>query len=122
MTERGLSPAPEADYRAWYRGRAENDFALGACRVVPVDDTVSVANMIAQHDTRPRDGRPPIRYEALGDALAILGEHAAARGASVHMPRIGCGLAGGTWSEVEPLILTHLVARGIAVTVYDWPG
>ncbi|MFE3494555.1 hypothetical protein [Streptomyces sp. NPDC059175] len=40
-------------------------------------------------------------------------------GASVHMPRIGCGLAGGRWSRVEPLVVERLVARGVAVTVYD---
>jgi hypothetical protein len=35
------------------------------------------------------------------------------------MPRIGCGLAGGTWSRIEPLITERLVKHGIAVTVYD---
>ncbi|MQY33582.1 hypothetical protein SRB17_15430 [Streptomyces sp. RB17] len=40
-------------------------------------------------------------------------------GASVHMPRIGCGLAGGTWSRKEPFITERLVKRGIEVTVYD---
>ncbi len=40
-------------------------------------------------------------------------------GASVHMPRIGCGLAGGRWPRVEPLIVERLVRRGIEVTVYD---
>lgn len=39
--------------------------------------------------------------------------------ASVHMPRIGCGLAGGNWSRVEPLIMRRLAERGVAVTVYD---
>ncbi len=32
---------------------------------------------------------------------------------------IGCGLAGGDWSRVEPLIMRRLVERGVAVTVYD---
>ena len=41
-------------------------------------------------------------------------------GASVHMPRIGCGLADGEWSKVEPLIEEHLCEAGIAVTVYDF--
>lgn len=36
------------------------------------------------------------------------------------MPRIGCGLAGGTWDRVEPLVGERLVARGIPVTVYDF--
>jgi hypothetical protein len=39
--------------------------------------------------------------------------------ASVHMPRIGCGLAGGTWEEVEPLVDAELLKRGFTVTVYD---
>ena len=41
-------------------------------------------------------------------------------GASVHMPRIGCGLAGGTWDRIEPLIVASLGARGVPVTVYDY--
>jgi O-acetyl-ADP-ribose deacetylase (regulator of RNase III) len=41
-------------------------------------------------------------------------------GASVHMPRIGCGLAGGDWSKVEPLITRRLTDKGIAVYVYDY--
>lgn len=36
-----------------------------------------------------------------------------------YMPRIGCGLAGGTWPRVEPLVENRLVRRGIPVTVYD---
>jgi hypothetical protein len=39
----------------------------------------------------------------------------------VHMPRIGCGLAGGQWEEIEPIIETTLGAKGVAVTVYDLP-
>jgi hypothetical protein len=35
------------------------------------------------------------------------------------MPRIGCGLAGGRWELVEPLVIGHLVRRDVAVTVYD---
>ncbi|RAJ47078.1 hypothetical protein K353_00279 [Kitasatospora sp. SolWspMP-SS2h] len=40
-------------------------------------------------------------------------------GASVHMPRIGCGLAGGRWERIEPLVTDRLTARGVPVTVYD---
>lgn len=35
------------------------------------------------------------------------------------MPRIGCGLAGGKWSRIEPLITERLVKRGVKATVYD---
>jgi hypothetical protein len=35
------------------------------------------------------------------------------------MPRIGCGLAGGQWSEIEPIIERTLLAAGVEVYVYD---
>tara|TARA_R110002111_G_scaffold227346_2_gene288919 strand:+ start:47395 stop:47511 length:117 start_codon:yes stop_codon:yes gene_type:complete len=36
------------------------------------------------------------------------------------MPRIGCGLAGGKWDKVEPLIEQTLRTAGIDVYVYDY--
>ncbi|MYW02099.1 macro domain-containing protein [Streptomyces sp. SID3343] len=112
-------PEPEADYRRWHRERAGNDFGLGAVRLVRVDTYLWVANMIGQHGTRTGSKGPPVRYGAIDDALTTLGERALELGASVHMPRIGCGLAGGRWGKVEPLVLERLSTRGVQVTVYD---
>jgi O-acetyl-ADP-ribose deacetylase (regulator of RNase III) len=112
-------PQPEAAYRAWYRDRASNDFGLGAVQFVQVEPYVWVANMIGQRGTRTGSKGVPVRYEAIGTALGGLADKAAELGASVHMPRIGCGLAGGKWSRVEPLISDRLTRRGIPVTVYD---
>ncbi|MBX9392625.1 macro domain-containing protein [Streptomyces sp. TRM72054] len=124
-------PEPEAAYRAWHRDRASNDFGLGAVQFVQVEPYVWVANMIGQRGILPharlrsRGGTPmgskgvPVRYEAIDTALGRLADKAAELNASIHMPRIGCGLAGGKWSRVEPLIAERLVRRGIAVTVYD---
>ncbi|MGW4550979.1 macro domain-containing protein [Streptomyces violaceorubidus] len=112
-------PEPEAAYRAWHRDRASNDFGLGAVQFVRVEPYVWVANMIGQRGTRTRGKGVPVRYEAVGTALGVLADRAAELGASVHMPRIGCGLAGGEWSRVEPLIADRLARRGIPVTVYD---
>lgn len=112
-------PEPEAAYRAWHRDRARNDFALGAVQMVRVEPYVWVANMIGQRGIRRGSKGVPVRYEAIDTALARLANEATEIGASVHMPRIGCGLAGGTWSRVEPLITERLVKRGITVTVYD---
>jgi hypothetical protein len=36
------------------------------------------------------------------------------------MPRIGCGLAGGKWELIEPIIVRTLSEHDIAVTVYDF--
>ena len=75
--------------------------------------------MIAQHGTKPGSAGPPIRYDALQRALSALAPLVLERGASVHMPRIGCGLAGGKWERIEPLIISELSAHDAAVTVYD---
>ena len=112
-------PEPEAAYRAWHRGRASNDFGLGAVQLVRAERYVWVANMVGQRGIRTGSKGVPVRYEAIDAALVVLADRAAELGASVHMPRIGCGLAGGKWSRVEPLIDERLVLRGIPVTVYD---
>ncbi|WP_069772548.1 macro domain-containing protein [Streptomyces sp. LUP30] len=112
-------PEPEAAYRAWHRERASNDFALGALQTVRVERDVWVADMIGQRGVRTGSKGVPVRYDAIDAAPARLADRALELGASVHMPRIGCGLAGGKWSRVEPLVGERLVAQGVAVTVYD---
>ncbi|MDH6115760.1 macro domain-containing protein [Kitasatospora sp. GAS204B] len=112
-------PEPETAYRRWHRERAGNDFGLGAVQVVQVNRLLWVANMIGQHGTRTGSKGVPVRYEAIDTALDTLAERVVELAASVHMPRIGCGLAGGRWERVEPLVLARLADRGIAVTVYD---
>jgi O-acetyl-ADP-ribose deacetylase (regulator of RNase III) len=115
-------PKPEAEYRAWYADRASNDFDLGAVQLVPVEPDVWVANMIGQEGLNPApDGTPPVRYDAIATALGVLAEWAGERRASVHMPRIGCGLAGGTWDRVEPVLESTLAGAGVEVVVYDLP-
>ena len=113
-------PEPEREYRRWYREREGNDFALGALQLVGVSSNTWVANMVAQHGVRASSDGPPIRYEAVDACLGKLSTEAVARKASVHMPRIGCGLAGGTWERIEPLIRAALCARGVHVHVYDF--
>jgi O-acetyl-ADP-ribose deacetylase (regulator of RNase III) len=110
-------PEPEREYRRWYADGT--GFALGAVRLVQVEPATWVANMIGQHGLRTSDGVPPIRYPAVEQCLDTLAGHAATLTASVHMPRIGCGLAGGTWAEIEPIIVRTLCAKDIPTTIYD---
>ncbi|MDI5981125.1 macro domain-containing protein [Amycolatopsis magusensis] len=111
---------PEAAYRRWYRERATNDFGLGAMQLVEVEPETWVANMVGQHGVRTsRSTGPPIRYDAVRRCLGHLATQARDRTASVHLPRIGCGLAGGSWEQIEPLVHSELVGRGVPVTVYD---
>jgi O-acetyl-ADP-ribose deacetylase (regulator of RNase III) len=110
---------PEAAYRAWHAGKDERSFELGAIQLVQVEPGLWVANMVAQHGIRKRNSEPPIRYDAVGACLQQLAAAARELGASVHMPRIGTGLAGGDWSRIERLVQEQLCDQGVDVTVYD---
>jgi O-acetyl-ADP-ribose deacetylase (regulator of RNase III) len=110
--------APELEFKKWYRSGEK--YSLGEVIFVQVEENTWVANMVGQHDIKPdKEGNPPVRYEAIGKALSKVAVFAKEINASVHMPRIGCGLAGGTWDKVEPIIIQELTANGIRVTVYD---
>lgn len=109
---------PEREFKKWYKS-GEN-YSLGEVIFVQVEENIWVANMVGQHDIKPdREGNPPVRYEAIGKALSKVAEFAKEINASVHMPRVGCGLAGGTWDKVEPIIIQELAEKEIRVTVYD---
>jgi len=114
-------PQPEEAFRRAYASAKKP--ALGDVEFVPVEDGLIVANMIGQHGValRGASGAPPVRYDAILAALEKVGEHAKKIGATVHMPRIGAGLAGGSWEEIEPLIEKALSARGVQAHVYDLP-
>ena len=106
-------PQPEAEYL-----KSRGGLTLGTVSLVPVEPGIwGVANMIAQRGIRTEDGVPPIRYAALRQCLGILAVEARKLRATIHMPRIGCGLAGGKWESVEPLI--RIAIPTIEVFVYD---
>ena len=110
---------PELQYRAWYS--SELNFELGATQFVKVADDMWVANMIGQRGIGPdSNGNPPIRYDAITSALEKVAAFALEENASIHMPRIGCGLAGGKWEEIEKIINTVLISKNIEVIVYDF--
>ncbi|KNY26901.1 macro domain-containing protein [Pseudobacteroides cellulosolvens] len=109
---------PEAEYRKWFK-EGEN-FKLGEVQFVQAQEDIFIANMIGQHDIKRGANGPPIRYEAVNECLNKLGLKALEINASVHIPRIGCGLAGGKWENIEPLIISNLTERGIPVYVYDF--
>lgn len=111
--------APEKQFREWHK--SQDHFKLGEARFVQVENDLWVANVIGQHQIyKDEQGNPPVRYEAIRQGLEKTADFALEIGASVHMPRIGCGLAGGTWDQIEPLIEESLASKGIAVTVYDF--
>lgn len=109
---------PEKEYRKWFK--EGTCFYLGEVQFVQVQEGILVANMIGQHGIRTRENGSPIRYDSVNLCLEKLGDKAVELNASIHMPRIGCGLAGGKWELIEPLIVSKLTERGVSVYVYDY--
>jgi len=119
-------PVSREAYLDWFRvgshDASSGPPALGEAQLVALGDGIYAANIIGQHGVgRSRDGVPPIRYEAVREGLRKVCGRALALGASVHMPRMGAGLAGGDWGAVERIVEDELVSKGVAVTVYDLP-
>jgi O-acetyl-ADP-ribose deacetylase (regulator of RNase III) len=92
---------------------------LGTTQFVKVEHDVWVANLIGQHGTGNRSIVPPIRHDAVHSGLDRVARKALQINASVHMPRIGCGLAGDPWERMEQIIRQTLINRYVEVTVYD---
>ena len=93
---------------------------LGKVQLVPVSDTLYVANLFGQN-FYGRDGKRYTSYDALDGALEKLSVDLLDRGlagANCHHPYIGCGLGGGRWAVVEGLIITHL---GVHTTLWELP-
>lgn len=117
-------PAARQQYRAWAQGRDPLPFALGQVQFVTVHPDLHVANLIGQHGIARKDRtrqEPPIRYDAVREGLGRVRDFAQHHQASIHMPRIGTGLAGGEWAVIQDLITAELVSAGLRVTVYDLP-
>lgn len=97
---------------------------LGTISICPVIDSpgekVCIVNMIAQRGIYSQNRVNPIRYDALEACLqkvaGIFKDYIFK--VSIHMSRIGCGLAGGKWEIIQDLIEKNLVERGYAVCVY----
>lgn len=111
---------PEAQAR-FFAAALKGRLRLGKTLVMDLGEDLTVATMIAQAGYGPSK-RPRIRYQALQECLATVADAALKRRATVHMPRIGTGQAGGRWSIVGGLVDEELVARGVRVIVYDPPG
>ena len=108
------------EFQHWAAVR-KNEFCLGNSLVLRVENDLAAFIMVAQHGYG-ESVIPRIRYSALEKCLKTLADEAVKQHASVHMPRIGCGEAGGSWQIVKEMIDDFLCQRGIDVTIYDLPN
>lgn len=97
---------------------------LGSITYCQIDPTLMVVNMVAQKGISkdPLTGEMPIRYPALIECLRkirqIFNDEFKGKTVSIHMPKIGCGLAGGDWDVVSEIINAELVVHGYSCVVY----
>lgn len=103
-------------YRLWVKTSTQN--LQGKILWVRVQDDLIVANLVGQEGVGFDDkGNPPIRYESLRKGFSLLEEFGKKTKTSIHMPRIGCGLAGGEWSKVQEILESEI--KSTPVFVYD---
>jgi hypothetical protein len=112
-------PDAQRAFQNWATQDRSN-FKLGEVFHSPVSIDTIAFQMVCQHGYGPSP-IPRLRYAALRECLIKLATFAVAESASVHMPRIGSGQAGGSWGLIEQLLDEILVATGVQVTVYDLP-
>jgi len=117
LSKRWLKPKDE--YMKWYS--SQQDFKLGNCQIVKVSDDIYVANLIGQHKTVTKYdvNYIPIRYDAIETGLKLVKIKAQELNASIHMPRIGCGLAKGNWNTISDIIERTFDENNTQVYVYD---
>jgi hypothetical protein len=112
-------PAVQEHFRSvfehWHGSR------LGLTALSRVDEDVCTFQMVCQHGYGP-SASTRLRYEALRKCLEQLRAAALERNATVHMPKIGTGQAGGSWGLIYSLITEELSAKGVEVTVYETPA
>lgn len=81
-----------------------SDELLGKVQLVKISPNLAVANMFAQSGLRSKLNPIPLKMDSLEQCLASVFKIAANKDAAVQMPRIGAGLAGGSWNEIFELI------------------
>jgi O-acetyl-ADP-ribose deacetylase (regulator of RNase III) len=112
-------PHAQKEFTEWILAR-KSEFKLGGVHYAALQDSLELASLVAQHGYGP-SLFPRIDYSALEECLSKLASHVKEAHVSVHMPRIGCGEAGGDWNIVSEIIDEQICRKGVEVTVYDLP-
>jgi len=113
-------PEAQQSFRAWAEHDRRN-LRLGNLHYVTVDSSLGIASLIAQHGYGASP-TPRIRYLHLQACLEKLAQSAQEYKATVHIPKLGCGQAGGSWPIVRELVEESLCGRGVKVYVYELAG
>jgi len=99
---------PELMYKSFILKNKPGIHNLGKNILVKVEENIYVVNMICQHNVRNLNNSIPLKYNYLEKCLNKLAgyieENKFPSNVSIHMPKIGSGLAGGDWNKIEGII------------------
>lgn len=119
-------PSAKKSYLEWFRKMrhpsASGPMVLGEIQLIDNASDIYVINLIGQRGTGYSNGLAPIRYCAIRSGFSKVREIAITNNASIHMPRMGSGLAGGDWNIIEKIVKEEFIDHNISVTVYDLPS
>lgn len=111
-------PRAEPSYRKWFKS---GYFYCGLTHLEELADNLLVAHMAAQVGYKSTDNPKPLNYDYLRDCLSSLTRtNAATKKLPIHMPRIGSGLGGGNWDDIEAIINEE--APDLDIRVYTLEG
>ena len=116
-------PQAAQAFRAWTIASPEN-LRLGkihVCEQRDGDRVVNIVSMVAQQGFGP-GAVTRLHYDALHDTLAAVADLAQRTGATVHVPRIGAGQAGGRWDLIENDLAAVIADKGIGLVVHTLPS
>jgi O-acetyl-ADP-ribose deacetylase (regulator of RNase III) len=94
-------------------------FHLGDIFSTQVSHDLEIVQLVAQMGFG-HSGPIRIRYLALRECLGKVAKLAFDRKSEIHMPRIGTGFGGGSWSFVRELVDQEICRKRVSVTVYDF--
>ena len=105
---------------------AMSEYKLGAVSYATIREKdkpdIIVANIIGQ-DGYGANGAKYVKYWALAEGFRKVSYNHIPGLSSIHIhaPRLGAGLAGGEWDEIEYLLNRAFCLKDIPVTIYDFP-
>lgn len=115
-------PQVKKEYLRWSKDK--ENFIMGEVQFECVErkKNVFIANMLAQKGIKKnyQDNKRYIDYDALRLCLKKVARFALINRLSIQMPKIGAGLAGGNWEEVEKIINEELVYYRLKCNVCEW--
>lgn len=108
-----------------YLNYANSPMILGTNTCITIENEKTIVfNMICQYGLNSRRYIKQDFVDKVALEACLKGVHSKCqelmsqnKHVSIHMPRIGCGLAGSSWDKIEPIINRHI--SDIDCYVYD---